>query len=307
MDGERVATQVKHVIKDLIAVLSETLPKSIRIKYDLAPELRVISADPTQIHQVLMNTCLNARDAMPLGGTLRITAENVDIDENYSRMNPIAKPGAYILVKIEDTGTGMSSEVRERIFDPFFTTKELGKGTGLGLSTALSIIKSHDGFIDLVSEPGAGTCFSIYLPSSQADAETGTREDISEYQTGRGELILVVDDERNIREVTKVTLEKFGYRVITASDGTDAIGAYAKNAEDIAAVVTDMAMPILDGPGLISSIKRMNPEMRFIAMSGFQSNEQTAQLESLHVTAVLTKPFTAEKLLTTLADLLRSR
>jgi PAS domain S-box-containing protein len=307
MDGERVATQVKHVIKDLIAVLSETLPKSIQIKYDLDPELRVISADPTQIHQVLMNMCLNARDAMPLGGTLRIRAENVDIDESYSRMNPSAKPGPHILVKIEDTGTGMRPELRERIFDPFFTTKEPGKGTGLGLSTALSIIKSHEGFIDLISESGTGTCFSIYLPSCEPGGEPGLREDTTEYQTGHGETILVVDDEKSIREVTKVTLERFGYRVIAAVDGTDAIGVYAKHADDIAAVVTDMAMPILDGPGLINAIKRINPEMRFIAMSGFQSSEQTAELESLNVTAVLTKPFTAEKLLTTLADLLRSR
>ncbi len=307
MDGERVPTQVKHIIKDLIAVLSETLPKSIQIKYDIAPDLAIISADPTQIHQVLMNTCLNARDAMPLGGTLRISAENVEIDENYSRMNPSAKPGPYILVKIEDTGTGMKPELRERIFDPFFTTKELGKGTGLGLSTALTIIKSHKGFIDVFSEPDKGSCFSIYLPSIESRAEADAREDSSEYQTGRGELILVVDDEENIREITQATLERFGYRVITATDGTDAIGVYAKHADDIAAVVTDMAMPNLDGAGTIRAIKRMNPEMRFIAMSGLQNTEQTAELESLKVSSFLTKPFTAEKLLNTLADLFRSQ
>ncbi|MEO5858590.1 MAG: PAS domain S-box protein [Pyrinomonadaceae bacterium] len=306
MDGDRVTTQVKLIIKDLIAVLSETLPKSIQIKYDLAPDLSVISADPTQIHQVLMNTCLNARDAMRIGGTLTITTENVEIDDNYARMNPSAKPGPYILVKIEDTGVGMNADLRERIFDPFFTTKELGKGTGLGLSTALTIINSHDGFIDVSSEPGQGSCFSIYLPSIETRAEADAREDSSEYRTGHEELILVVDDQDNIREITKATLERFGYRVITATDGTDAIGVYAQHADDVAVVVTDMAMPFLDGAGTIRAIKRINPEMRFIAMSGLKSVEQTAELETLKVNAVLTKPFTAEKLLNTLADLLRA-
>ena len=304
MDGERVSVQVKHILKDLIAVFSETLPKSILVKYDIAPDLWVISADPTQIHQVLMNTCLNARDAMASGGTLKITAENINVDENYARMNPDAKPGPHVLIVIEDTGIGMDAELVKRIFDPFFTTKELGKGTGLGLSTALSIVKSHGGFVNAYSEPGKGSRFSIYLPSIEAESETTSHESVSTYPTGRNQLVLVVDDEDNIREITKATLEKFGYRVLTATDGTDAIVVYAQHAGEVAVLLTDMAMPLLDGPGTIRAIKRINPEIKVVAMSGLMNAEQTAELEGLNVDGFLSKPYTAERLLTTLAAIL---
>lgn len=307
MDGERVSVQVKHILKDLIGVLSETLPKSVQVKYDIAPDLWVISADPTQIHQVMMNTCLNARDAMGSGGILKITAENINVDENYARMNPDARPGAHVLIVIEDTGIGMDAEVVKRIFDPFFTTKELGKGTGLGLSTALSIVKSHDGFLNAYSEPRKGSRFSIYLPSIETETEATARENVTSYPTGNSELILVVDDEDNICEITKATLEKFGYRVLTATDGTDAIGVYAQHIDEIAIVLTDMAMPFLDGPGTIRAIKRVNADVKVIAMSGLMNAEQTAELEDLSVDAFLSKPYTAEKLLTTLADILKAK
>lgn len=304
MEGDRVSVQVKHLVKDLISVLTETLPKAIHIKYDIAPELWVISADPTQIHQVMMNMCINARDAMLSGGTLKITAENAEIDENYSRMNPEATPGAYVLLVIEDSGVGMTPEVVKRIFDPFFTTKEVGKGTGLGLSTALTIIKSHGGFTNVNSEPGKGTRFSIYLPAADQRIETERLEKATKYIPGRGELVLVVDDEANIREITRATLEKFGYRVLTANDGTDAIGIFAQYSSEIAVVITDMAMPFLDGLGTVRAIKSIEPRVKFIAMSGLQSAEQTAELQELGVNTLLTKPFTAEKLLASLAALI---
>ncbi len=304
MEGDRVSVQVKHLVKDLISVLTETLPKAIHIKYDIAPELWFISADPTQIHQVMMNMCINARDAMLSGGTLKITAQNAEIDENYSRMNPEAAPGAYVLLVIEDSGVGMTPEVVKRIFDPFFTTKEVGKGTGLGLSTALTIIKSHGGFTNVNSEPGKGTRFSIYLPAADQRIETERLEKATKYIPGRGELVLVVDDEANIREITRATLEKFGYRVLTANDGTDAIGIFAQYSSEIAVVITDMAMPFLDGPGTVRAIKSIEPRMKFIAMSGLQSSEQTAELQELGVNTLLTKPFTAEKLLASLAALI---
>jgi len=305
LDGARVSTQVKHIIKDLIAVLSETLPKSIQIKYVIAPDLFVIYADPTQVHQVLMNMCINSRDAMPAGGKLEITAENLVIDDAHLKANTNT-PGPYILVKIKDTGIGMNSELRERIFDPFFTTKELGKGTGLGLSTALSIVNAHGGFVDVSSEPGKGSTFSIYLPAIGAAAEAGSGDEASEYKTGGGELILVVDDEENIREIAKAALERFGYRVITATDGTDAIGVYSRSAEPVSVVITDMAMPFLDGAATIRALKGINSDLKFVAMSGLQSNEQAAELETLKVNSFLTKPFTAEQLLTALERVLQS-
>ncbi|NOT47148.1 MAG: PAS domain S-box protein [Acidobacteria bacterium] len=307
MDGERVSVQVKHILKDLVAVLNETLSKSIQVKFDIATDLRPISADPTQIHQVLMNICLNARDAMTAGGTLRLTAENVDVDENYARINPDAGKGAHILVVVEDNGVGMNADVVQRIFDPFFTTKELGKGTGLGLSTAITIVKSHGGFLNVYSEPGKGSRFSVYLPGIETDSEAAAGEIISSYPIGNGELVLVVDDEDNIREITKATLEKFGYRAVTATDGTDAIGIFAQNSGEIAAILTDMAMPYLDGPGTIRAVRRISPAIKVVAMSGLMSVEQTAELEPLGVNAFLTKPFTAEKLLSTLAAILSEK
>jgi PAS domain S-box-containing protein len=307
MDGERVSVQVKHIIKDLIAVLSETLPKLIEVKFNVAPDLWVVSADPTQVHQVLMNTCINARDAMESGGTLKITAENINVDENYARMNPDAAPGCYVLIVIEDTGTGITPDIITRIFDPFFTTKDVGKGTGLGLSTALTIVKSHGGFLNVYSEPGKGTRFSIYLPAAETDAETAATEKVSKYPKGRGETILVVDDEDNIREITRSTLEKFGYRVLTAVDGKNGLDLYNQHREEIAAVLTDIAMPNLDGPGMIRAIQEMEPAISIIAMSGLMNAEQTAELETLNIKYFLSKPFTAEKLLSTLAGVFQSK
>jgi len=305
MDGERVSVQVKHIVKDLVNVLNETLPKSISFKFNISPDLWVISADPTQIHQVLMNLCINARDAMPAGGTLKISVENVEVDENYARMNPDAREGAYVLLVIEDSGSGMSSDMMKRIFDPFYTTKEVGKGTGLGLSTTLTIVRSHGGFLNVYSEPGKGAKFSIYLPVAATLAEAASLEKAAKYPKGNGELILVVDDEDNIREITKATLEKFGYRVVTATDGADAIGVYAQHTDEIAVVLTDMAMPFLDGPATIRAIHRLDPKVKFIAMSGLMNEEHTSELDSLEVgAAVLTKPFTGEKLLTVLSEIL---
>jgi signal transduction histidine kinase len=215
VEGERVAVGIKHLIKDLVAVLSKTLPKSIAVKFNIAPELWVISADPTQIHQVLMNLCINARDAMPEGGTLTITAENINLDENFARINVEARTGRYVLLTVKDTGCGMTPEILTRIFDPFFTTKELGKGTGLGLATALSIVKSHEGFINVYSEIGKGTNFTVYLPAAESFSAAPEKTPALPYPKGDGELILIVDDEENIRQITSGTLEKFGYRALS--------------------------------------------------------------------------------------------
>ena len=301
MEGEKITVQLKHVAKDLINVLRETFPKSIAIECHIAPELSPISADPTQIHQVIMNVCLNARDAMPHGGTLEIRIGNIMLDENYARMNPEALPGPYVVITIADTGTGMSPETLDRIFDPFFTTKDVGRGTGLGLSTSLTIVKSHGGFLNVYSELRKGTKFAIYLPADEL-AELSANAQISQYPRGNGELILVVDDEQNILKITAATLEKFGYNVLSASDGIEAVAEYAKNAGTISAVITDMAMPNLDGMATIRALKKIDPDVSIIAMSGLINSEQTAELNSLGVTSFISKPFTAELLLVTLSQ-----
>jgi PAS domain S-box-containing protein len=304
MAGERVAIQVKHIVKDLIAVMKETLPKSIRVQQHLPPDLWTISGDPTQIHQVLINVCINARDAMPGGGTLTISASNIEIDDSYAKMNLECVPGPYVLITIDDTGTGIEAKVLKRIFDPFFTTKEIGKGTGLGLSTSLSIVKGHGGFLNVYSEAGRGSRFSIYLPAADSEAAAGTVPEKPDLPRGDGETILVVDDEDSIREITKATLEKFGYRVLTATDGADGVGVFARHENEISVMLTDLSMPILDGPGLIRAVKRKAPALKIVVMSGLIDHEQTVDLGNLGVSATLAKPFTAENLLTLLASVL---
>jgi len=304
MEGDRIPVQVKHIVKDLVSVLQETLPKSISLKYNVATSPWIISADPTQIHQVLMNVCLNARDAMPGGGTLRIGVENIMIDENYARMNPDAHPGGYVQVVVEDTGTGMSEETAQRIFDPFFTSKALGHGTGLGLSTALSIIKSHGGFVNVYSELGRGTRFSIDLPAMAGAVEMAVQEPASAYPRGNGEVVLVIDDEVNIVQITVATLEHFGYKTISAADGAQGLAVYEERPGDVDLILTDMAMPEMDGPAMIKALRSLDPSIKIVGMSGLMNAEQTAELESLNVAAFLTKPFTAEKLLTAISDVL---
>lgn len=302
-EGARVDIEVRHLILDLIKILNETFPKNITVRYDIQPGLSMVSADPTQIHQVLMNLSVNARDAMPLGGTLKFTARNVQIDEIAARTSIDAHVGDYILITVEDAGEGMPEEILTRIWDPFYTTKDTGKGTGLGLSTVLSIVNSHGGYINVYSEPHKGTKFSVYLPVSANQVEDAGSEQLPQYVTGNGELILVVDDEANIREVTTATFEKYGYQTISASDGTEALAVYAQRRKEIDLVLTDMAMPYMDGAATIRALRKLNPELKIIAASGL-TDQQRDNVKELGTNAFLIKPYTAEALLKTVASVL---
>ena len=305
VEGERVALQPKHLIKEIVKILRETLPKSIEINFQIPKDLWIISADATQIHQVLMNLCVNARDAMPEGGSISITAENVFLDENYARMHLEAKPGRFVMISVSDTGPGMPAEVQSRIFEPFFTTKEMTKGTGLGLSTALTIVKSHGGFINVYSELHKGSQFTLYLPALDTPGSLDAAALQTDLPLGNGELILVVDDEESIREITRGTLETFGYKVLTASDGTEALAFYADKKNEIAVVLTDMVMPFMDGPATIRALQRMNPKVRIIAASGLGAGQHAGEGVLEGVAVFLNKPYTAEKLLKTLAQVLK--
>jgi PAS domain S-box-containing protein len=304
VEGEHVVLDPKHLVKEVIDILKDTLPKSISIRFEVPNDLWLISADATQVHQVLMNLCVNARDAMPQGGEVTIRAENFTLDENYVRTHLEAKPGRYVVVTVGDTGVGMSAEVQARIFEPFFTTKEIGKGTGLGLSTALTIVRSHGGFLNVYSEPRKGTQFTVYLPAIESGRAEAARERHADLPTGRGELLLVVDDEESIRQITKATLETFNYKVLTAADGTEAVALYAQRGDEIAAVVTDMMMPFMDGPATIRALQRLNPRVKIIATSGLAAQDKAAEATSLGVELFLPKPYTAEKLLKALARVL---
>ena len=304
VEGERVALQPKHLIKEIVKILRETLPKSIEISFEIPKDLWIISADATQMHQVLMNLCVNARDAMPEGGSISIKAENIFVDENYARMHLEAKPGRFVMVSVSDTGPGMSPEIQSRIFEPFFTTKEMTKGTGLGLSTALTIVKSHGGFINVYSELHKGSQFTLYLPALDTPGAVDSAVLQTDLPLGNGELVLVVDDEESIREITRGTLETFGYRVLTASDGTEALALYADKKNEIAVVLTDMVMPFMDGPATIRALQRMNPKVRIIAASGLGAGQHAGEGALEGVSVFLNKPYTAEKLLKTLAQVL---
>jgi len=302
--GERIMIDPKYLIKDTARILRETLPPSIQIRTDFPKDLWALLGDPAQLHQVLMNLCVNARDAMPDGGELTLQAQNLVLDETYARMNLEAKPGSYVLLSVSDTGRGIPSHLQDKIFEPFFTTKELGKGTGLGLSTVAAIAKSHGGFVKVYSELGKGSEFKVYLPA-QERAEAEKVEERAELPSGQGELILVVDDEAFIRDVTKQTLETYGYRVISAADGAEAITVYIQNQQEIKAVLLDMMMPYMDGPATIRALQKIYPEVRIIASSGLAANGKRVEAERAPgVRAFLLKPYTAGELVRTLREVL---
>lgn len=297
MEGRRVEVQVKHVIRDLIKITADTFPKNIRIEEKLGEDLWTMEADPTQLHQVLLNLCVNARDAMPEGGLITISAENMMIDQHYSAMNIEARIGPHVKIEVEDSGTGIPKRIVDKIFDPFFTTKEVGKGTGLGLATSLAIVKSHGGFIRVYSDAGMGSKFRIYLPAVAGTTEPSA--DLAEINLPRGnnETVMVVDDEASVRQITKQTLEAFGYRVLLASDGSEAISMYVNHQSEIAVVLTDMMMPVMDGPATIRVLMRLNPNVRIIGASGITANGKVAQSVGIGVKHFLPKPYTAETLL----------
>jgi hypothetical protein len=234
---------------------------------------------------------------MTHGGKLSIKAEAVELDQQYCQMHPSAKCGPHVVVTVGDTGMGMEPQVIEKIFDPFFTTKEIGRGTGLGLSTVLGILKSHGGWVTVYSEVGKGSQFKVYLPALVAQHSPPEPHEKTELLVGHGELVLVVDDEQAIREVTRETLQANGYRVLTAGDGTEAVEACARSGKDIDLVITDMVMPFMDGPATIRALGKMNPELKIIAVSGMSDNAKAAELAGGANLTFLSKPFTAERLL----------
>ncbi len=306
VESERNAFQITHFISEIMQIAKETFPRNIEIKTDIPKDLWTIQGDATQLHQVITNLCVNARDAMSDGGILSISAENLFIDENYARMNSEAKIGPYVVIKVSDTGTGIPPQIMDRIFDPFFTTKEHGKGTGLGLSISLGIVRSHGGFINVYSEIGRGSAFKVYLPAITTLETLKVQEHQYKLPAGHGESILVVDDEDPIREITKKTLETHGYKVITANDGKEAIALYSQNREKIKLVLMDMMMPVMDGSASIREIRKINPDTKIIAVSGLTEKDKLSKVADL-TNAFLSKPYNTEKLLKTTHEVLSKK
>lgn len=307
VDGRRLEVEIGKVVAEIRKIADETFLKSISVITDVSGDPGLIVGDPTQIHQVLLNLCVNARDAMPDGGVLSIRVSNLDVDEQYAATNIDAEPGRYVVVEVADTGFGMRPEVIERIFEPFFTTKELGRGTGLGLSTTLAIVKSHGGFVLVNSKPGAGTVFRVFFPAARGTADVAALVNVRPLSEGKGETILVVDDEIAVREITRQTLELHGYQVILASDGAEATALYAMRKDEIDAVFTDMMMPTMDGAAALLAIRRINPDALLIAASGVHTEAMVEKAVAAGVSHFLPKPYTAETLLQTLRNALDGR
>jgi PAS domain S-box-containing protein len=305
VEGRHLDVRVTHLLRDVAKIANDTFLKSIQVSTVIPADLRTVSGDPTQLEQVLLNLCVNARDAMPEGGSLTLSAENVTLDQHDTLLNPEEKAGPYVIILVEDNGIGMPQDIIDKIFDPFFTTKELGKGTGLGLSTSLGIVKSHGGFIRVRSELGKGTTFTVYLPALAESQSAAEILEKPELPRGHGELVLVVDDEAALRQVTRRTLERFGYRAIGASDGAGALAMYASQHDSIAVVLTDMMMPAMDGAAIIQGLMKIRAEVRIIAASGLVANGAVARAAGAK--HFLPKPYTTPTLLKALRRVLQDQ
>jgi nitrogen-specific signal transduction histidine kinase/CheY-like chemotaxis protein len=305
IQGERTPLQVRHLVRDVERIACETFPKNISFVNSIAKDTQLIEGDATQLHQVLLNLCVNARDAMPTGGTLRISAEDVYVDEYLAATLPEAKQGSYVQIVVNDTGTGIPAHVLEKIFDPFFTTKPVGTGTGLGLSTVLGIVKSHGGFINVYSEVERGTTFKVYLPAAASGTVLPVEIQESSIPRGNGEKILVVDDEPGLCKLSETTLRKYGYDVMLASDGTEALALYVQDPAGFALVLTDLMMPLMDGVTLVRVLRHVNSQVRIIASTGLGEDGRREELRALGVTALLIKPYNTACLLKTIHNVLQ--
>ena len=303
-EGERIPLQIQQLIHEFQKVAKDTFPRSIQIVTRFEKNVRPVMGNKTQLYQAIMNLCVNARDALPNGGILQIEANNMVLDQEFVSHHPPAQPGEYLALKISDNGVGIGDGVLEKIFDPFFTTKETGKGTGLGLSTTLGIVKRHGGFLEVNSKLGKGSKFTIFLPTVEPTASSGIIAIAPVLPSGDGKVVLVVDDERIMRDITASTLKKNGYQVLTAADGTEGFALFTQHRNEIAVVVTDMSMPYMDGTKMIRALLQIDPRAKIIAVSGL--NEDVNLPEPLKKRIpFLKKPFALEKLLETLHDVLQ--
>lgn len=302
-EGVHQKLKLNLIIQEVIKLLEHSIAKTIRIEEMFEPNLWAIKGDKTQLTQVLMNLCVNARDAMPEGGVLSIQATNTLLKHDAPSIHPLAKPGPYVLLTVTDTGMGIAPEVIDKIFDPFFTTKEFGKGTGLGLSTAMGILKSHGGFINVYSEVGNGTRVFIYLPASEGIVPASTQQQVELSHRCHGETILVVDDEPLILHTTRACLESHGYQVLTAAGGAPAVELYQHHPE-IQLVLLDMMMPGMDGPAVLQRLVEINPQVNVIACSGLRGTERLHTVRAAGVKEFLQKPYSEESLLKSITNTL---
>lgn len=303
VEGERVHLHIDQVIKEVEKITTETFPATIKVNVEVNEEVPAVLGDTTQLQQVIMNLCVNARDAMPDGGALEIVADSVTLSERSSRANPDAEPGEYVCICVTDTGSGIPPDVLDKVFEPFFTTKPSGKGTGLGLSSVYSIVKSHGGFVDVESEEGEGTTFRVYIPTAPPEGVVNGEQEQVRFEFGNGETILLVDDEEFILDTAAETLQESGFNVLTAENGRAAIDLFEERSSEIDLVITDLMMPEVDGLETIREIKKRRPDVPIIAASGMAIDRSQEAIDA-GAAFFVSKPFTAEKLLSAINDAL---
>ena len=305
-DGERVLIQPAELLGEMVKLAGETFPRSISIRTRFPDDLRLVEGDSTQLHQVLLNLCLNARDAMPEGGSLTLAASNFDVDDSYAATTADTKPGPYVLIEVSDTGTGVPQHVIDKIFDPFFTTKGVGKGTGLGLSTVLGIVRAHGGVIN-ASSSSAGTTFRVLLPAARdTPMPSNGSNGAAEAPAGQGETILIVDDELAVRVVAETVLQKNGYNVLLAEDGPGAVALFAQQAAEIDLVLTDLSMPIMDGFALARTLRKIDPHALIVISTGRENEFTPADLAESGIRSQLAKPYSQTALLRLLHQVLHA-
>jgi len=307
IEGQRVFLPPNYLVEEVVKIARETFPRNIEVSLEAAPDLPTVTGDLTQLHQVLLNLALNARDAMPNGGSLSFTAKSVLITGTDRELVPPAHPGPYVLFEVRDTGEGIPPEILDKVFDPFFTTKATGKGTGLGLSTALGIVRSHGGLIRVSSAVGNGTVFKVYIPASADGAAAEPVLGQKSVPQGNGELILVVDDEVSIRGTAQSALERNGYRVLTAADGREALAVFGGQKDEIALVVTDLMMPVMDGAALARALRLLVPKVIIIGASGLLPEHQVKSGARNEFAQFLDKPYRLSELLQAVHDSLHPR
>jgi PAS domain S-box-containing protein len=304
-EGERVTLQPGRIVHELEKLMKGSFPKNLEIIVNCDPKLPLVKGDATQLHQVLLNLCVNARDAMPNGGTLTVQAQSILMDEAYASSIPEAKPGRYLLLRVRDTGTGMPPEVLERIFEPFFTTKDPDKGTGLGLSNVMGIMKGHGGFLQVYSQPGHGSTFNVYLPAADPAGDTEPLSKAPMKFRGQGETILVVDDEPGMREMARVLLQRMNFKVVTANDGEDGLMKVAEFHAELRLIITDLHMPHLDGLAFTRALRRKLPDIPVAVTSGRVDDISVKEFNNLGRVSFLDKPFTESELVAMLKTYLQ--
>ena len=307
IEGDRMLLQPRYLIREMDKTIRGTFPTSIRLEVSLGKDLWTVAGDAAQLHQVLLNLCVNARDAMPDGGILALSAANATVEDGVAPAGADAPPGRYVCLRVRDTGTGIPPAIQDKIFDPFFTTKAPDKGTGLGLSTVLGIVKSHGGFVRVKSESGQGADFRVYLPAGAPVEPAVAPRPASPPDASQGGVVLVVDDEAPIRRVAKLLLEQHGHRVLTASDGAEGLIAFVQHREEIQLVVADLVMPNMDGLELSRSLRKLAPQLGIILATGEDGPALQTDLAALGIKTLLPKPYDARSLAAAVQDALAPR